>query len=53
MTPHRDDLDHSALHEQVAKDDAVCWANDTNSVGVDERTYGMIQVDFPLGSLAA
>ena len=48
MTLHLDYLDYSMLHEQIAFADAVYWAIGTSSVGVDEKTYGMIHVDFPL-----
>lgn len=48
MTRHMDYLDYSAVREQIAEADAVYWAIGTSSVGVDEETYGMIHVDFPL-----
>lgn len=48
MTLHMDYLDYSAVHAQIAEVDAVFWAIGTSSVGVDEKTYGMIHVDFPL-----
>jgi len=48
MTLHMDYLDYSAVHEQIAEADAVYWAIGTSSVGVDEETYGMIHVDFPV-----
>jgi nucleoside-diphosphate-sugar epimerase len=48
MTLHMDYLDYSALSEQMAEVDAVYWAIGTSAVGVDEETYGMIHVDFPL-----
>jgi hypothetical protein len=48
MTLHLDYLDYSAIHEQIAAIDAVYWAIGTSSVGVDEKTYGMIHVDFPV-----
>ena len=47
MTLHMDYLDYSAIHEQIAQLDAVYWAIGTSTVGVDEKTYGMIHVDFP------
>lgn len=47
MTLHTDYLDYSAIHTQIAHVDAVFWAIGTSSVGVDERTYGQIHVDFP------
>lgn len=48
MTMHRDYLDYSAIEEQIAGVDAVYWAIGISSRGVDEETYGMIHVDFPL-----
>jgi len=48
MTLHLDYLDYSAVHEQMAAVDAVYWAIGISSVGVDEETYGMIHVDFPV-----
>jgi len=48
MTPHMDYLDYSAIHAQIAEVDAVYWAIGTSTVGVDEETYGLIHVDFPL-----
>jgi len=48
MTLHKDYLDYSAVHEQIAEADAVYWAIGISSVGVDEKTYGMIHVDFPV-----
>ena len=47
MTLHRDYLDYKALREQLLSVDAVYWAIGTSSVGVDEKTYGLIHVDFP------
>ena len=52
MTTHMDYLDYSAIREQVAEADAVYWAIGTSSVGVDEKTYGMIHVDFPMRFVA-
>jgi nucleoside-diphosphate-sugar epimerase len=47
MAIHMDYLDYAAVHEQVADADAVYWAIGTSSLGVDEKTYSMIHVDFP------
>lgn len=47
MTLHTDYLDYTAVHEQIAETDAIFWAIGTSTVGVDEKTYGMIHVDFP------
>jgi len=48
VTLHMDYLDYSAIHAQIATVDAVYWAIGTSSVGVDEETYGVIHVDFPV-----
>jgi len=48
MTLHMDYLDYSAAHNQIAEVDAVYWAIGISSVGMDEETYGMIHVDFPV-----
>ena len=48
ITTHMNYLDYSALREQVAAADAVFWAIGTSSAGVDDKTYGMIHVDFPV-----
>jgi hypothetical protein len=48
MTLHMDYLDYTAIHEQLAEADSVFWAIGTSTVGVDEQTYGMIHVDFPV-----
>jgi hypothetical protein len=47
-----DYLDYSAIREQIAEADAVYWAIGTSSVGVDEKTYAMIHVDFPMRFVA-
>ena len=52
MTRHMDYLDYSAVREQLADADAVYWAIGISSLGVDEETYGMIHVDFPVRFLA-
>ena len=48
MILHQDYLDYSEIREKLAPLDAVYWAIGTSSVGVDEETYGMIHVDFPV-----
>jgi len=53
MTLHKDYLDYTALHGQIAEVDAVYWAIGISSLGVDEKTYGMIHVDFPMQFVAA
>lgn len=52
MTLHVDYLDYSAVRQQIADADAVYWAIGISSVGIDEKTYGMIHVDFPARFLA-
>ena len=52
MTLHMDYLDYSAVRQQVADVEAVYWAIGISSVGVDEKTYGKIHVDFPARFLA-
>jgi hypothetical protein len=47
-TMHMDYLDYSAILEQLSQVDAVYWAIGTSTVGVDEKTYAMIHVDFPM-----
>jgi len=53
MTLHMDYLDYTAVREQISEADAVYWAIGTSSFGVDEDTYGMIHVDFPMRFVAA
>jgi len=48
VTLHKDYLDYSAVTDQLAEIDAVYWAIGINSLGVDEKTYRMIHVDFPV-----
>ena len=45
---HQDYLDYSAIHDQIAAAHAVYWAIGTSTFGVDEKTYGLIHVDFPV-----
>ncbi|MCZ6861002.1 MAG: hypothetical protein O7I42_12140, partial [Alphaproteobacteria bacterium] len=52
MTLHMDYLDYSAIRGKIAEVDAVYWAIGTSTVGVDEKTYGMIHVDFPMRFVA-
>jgi len=48
MTMHMDYLDYAAILDKFVGVDAVFWAIGISSVGVDEKTYGMIHVDFPV-----
>jgi hypothetical protein len=47
VTLHKDYLDYSAIENQIAAADAVFWAIGISSLGVDEKTYGVIHVDYP------
>ncbi|MFT5573362.1 MAG: hypothetical protein ACI9FR_002297 [Cryomorphaceae bacterium] len=47
VTIHLDYLDYSSIVSKVADVDAVFWAIGISSLGADEKTYGMIHVDFP------
>jgi hypothetical protein len=53
MTLHTDYLDYSALEAHLGAVDAVYWAIGISSVGVDEKTYGTIHVDFPARFVAS
>ena len=48
MTNHLDYLDYSAVQEQFRDVQAVYWALGTSSRNVDDETYSVIHVDFPL-----
>ena len=48
MTLHMDYTDYRAVRDEIAASAAVFWAIGINSVGVDEKTYGRIHVDFPM-----
>jgi hypothetical protein len=52
MTLHQDYLDYTALEDQIAAADAVFWAIGISSLGVDEKTYGEIHVDYPASFVA-
>jgi hypothetical protein len=47
MTLRQDYLDYAAIEEQIAAVDAVYWAIGISALGVDEKTYGTIHVDYP------
>ncbi len=53
MTLHTDYLDYSAFIEQLADVDAVYWAIGISSLGVDEKTYRMIHIEFPMEFITA
>lgn len=48
MTMHMDYTDYAAVRDQIADSDVVLWAIGTSSIGVDEKTYAEIHVDFPM-----
>ena len=48
MTRHMDYLDYSSLQDQIRDVKAVYWALGTSSRNVDDETYSVIHVDFPL-----
>ncbi len=48
MTNHLDYLEYSAVQEQFRDVQAVYWALGTSSRNVDDETYSVIHVDFPL-----
>jgi nucleoside-diphosphate-sugar epimerase len=52
MTLHQDYLDYSAIEDQIVAVDAVYWAIGISSLGVDEKTYGTIHVDYPASFVA-
>lgn len=51
-TLHQDYLDYSAIEDQIVAADAVYWAIGISSLGVDEKTYGTIHVDYPASFVA-
>ena len=48
MTEHMDYLDYAAVMEQLADVQAVFWSIGTSSRNVDNETYSVIHVDFPV-----
>ena len=48
MILHKDYLDYSVIQKDLVPLEAVFWAIGISSLGVDEETYGMIHVDFPV-----
>ena len=48
MTKHLDYLDYSAVQDQLRDVQAVYWALGTSSRNVDDETYSVIHVDFPV-----
>jgi hypothetical protein len=48
LTIHKDYLDYTAVIKQLSHIDTVFWAIGISALGIDEKTYGMIHVDFPM-----
>jgi len=48
MTKHMDYLDYSAVQDQFRDVKAVYWALGTSSRNVNDETYSVIHVDFPV-----
>jgi hypothetical protein len=48
ITEHRDYLDYSAVQPQLRDVQAVYWALGTSARNVDDETYSVIHVDFPV-----
>jgi hypothetical protein len=48
MTKHMDYLDYSAVQDQFRDVQSVYWALGTSSRNVDDETYSVIHVDFPM-----
>lgn len=48
LTTHLDYLDYSAVQDQLQDVQAVYWALGTSSRNVDDETYSLIHVDFPV-----
>ena len=47
LATHMDYMDYEAVRTLVEDVDAVYWAIGASSIGMDEKTYGRIHVDFP------
>ena len=48
LTRHLDYLDYSAVRDRLRDVQAVYWALGTSSRNVDDETYSVIHVDFPV-----
>lgn len=48
LATHMDYLDYSAVMDQLANVQTVYWAIGTSIANVDEETYSVIHVDFPV-----
>ena len=48
LTRHEDYLDYSAVIDLFSDVDAVYWAIGISTFAVDEETYGVIHLDFPM-----
>ena len=52
-TTHMDYLDYAGILELFRDVDAVYWAIGISALKVDEETYGLIHVDFPVAFLTS
>lgn len=48
LIKHMDYLDYGPIINNLSDVDTVYWAIGISSIGVDEKTYGMIHTDFPM-----
>ena len=53
MRIHPDFTDYSGLEDILAEVDTVLWGLGTSSLNVDDATYTLIHVDFPMAFLRA
>ncbi len=53
MYLHQDYTDYSALIDVLAEVNTVLWGLGTSSLNVDDATYSLIHVDFPLAFVRA
>ncbi len=50
---HEDFTDYSMLSEELAQVNTVLWGLGTTSIGMDEETYRLIHLDFPVSFVKA
>lgn len=50
---HKDFTDYSMLDEELAQVNTVLWGLGTTSIGMDEETYRLIHLDFPVSFVKA
>ena len=53
MTIHKDYLDYTAIQHALGGVDAVYWAIGLSAVGLDQKTYREIHLDYPARFIAA